>query len=283
FAALRPGQDAKPLVFQYEISLVPSATLWLGWRKNRGAVAKSVPLVFADPETPAHSLGALPYARDEGKSVLRRFGGGELRQGREASEAWLKSAGLGGFGLLHFATHARTFDIDPDSSFVLLAPGSPKEDGSLHVREIARLPLAGRTVVLSSCESAAGEILRGEGVMGLARAFFQAGAHTVVASLWPLRDDDGAALFDRFYRHLADGRTVSAALRAAQQDRIGDGAPAEAWAGVVVLGDGDRVPIPGGRKRPGVWVRVVGVLLAVSALLFSIAGRRWRRSRRSAG
>ena len=266
---------------------MPSASLWLGWRESRQSepvVAGAVPLVFADPESPALSSGALPYSREEGKSVVHHLGGGELRQGREASETYLKRSSLGGFGLLHFATHARMYDIEPDRSYVLLAPGSPQEDGSLQVREIARLALPGRTVVLSSCESAAGEILRGEGVMGLARAFFQAGAHTVVASLWPLRDDDGAALFDRFYRHLADGMTISAALRAAQQDRIDAGAPAEAWAGVLVLGDGDRVPLPGGRKRSGVWVWVVvGVLAAVTLLLAAIAGRRSRRSSRSAG
>lgn len=276
FAALKPGPDAEPLAARYEISLVPSATLWLDWREDREAVA-AVPLVFADPDATAPALGALPYARDEGRAVLRYFGKGELRLGPEASEASLKAGGLEGFGLLHFATHARTFDIDPDRSHVLLAPGSQEEDGSLHVREIVRLALPGRVVVLSSCESAAGEILRGEGVMGLARAFFQAGAHTVVASLWPLRDDDGAALFDRFYRHLADGLTVSAALRAAQRDRIEDGAPAEAWAGVVVLGDGDRVPLPGGRRRPGVWVWAVALAIT-AAVLYAIAARRRRRS-----
>lgn len=279
FAALRPAPDAEPLAARYEISLVPSATLWLGWRERRGAVADAVPLVFADPDSPEPSRKPLPYARDEGRSVLRHFGEGELRLGAEASEAWLKSGRLGGFGLLHFATHARAVDINPDNSYVALAPG-PGEDGRLHVREIVQLALPGRTVVLSSCESAKGEILRGEGVMGLARAFFQAGARTVVASLWPLRDDDGAALFDRFYRHLADGRTVAAALHAAQRDRIADGAPAEAWAGVVLLGDGEPVPLPGGRKRPEAWPWV----LVVTAVLLAaaIAGTRRYRSRRSA-
>ncbi|HEX6861419.1 MAG TPA: CHAT domain-containing protein, partial [Thermoanaerobaculia bacterium] len=92
----------------------------------------------------------------------------------------------------------------------------------------------------------------------------QAGAHTVVASLWPLRDDDGAALFDRFYEHLGQGKSVAAALHAAQKDRIEAGAPAAAWAGIVVLGDGDVVPLPGGRKRSTLpWALAAGALVAL--------------------
>ena len=87
--------------------------------------------------------------------------------------------------------------------------------------------------------------------MSLARAFFQAGAHTVVASLWRLRDDEAADFFDRFYRHLGKGAGVAAALQDAQRELIAKGAPAAAWAGLVVLGDGDLVPLPGGTEKAG--------------------------------
>ncbi|HET9226997.1 MAG TPA: CHAT domain-containing protein, partial [Thermoanaerobaculia bacterium] len=265
FSALRGEPDSEPLAERYEITLTPSATLWLRWRQTRPEPAATPALVFADPVTlatlggPAGErsatflgplrLGKLPHARTEGKAVVRHLGGGELLVGEKASETYIKGTGAGSFGLLHFAAHAVTDGVNPDRSGIYLSPGDSKEDGVLQSREIAELDLGGRIIVLSTCESALGEILRGEGVMGLARAFFQAGAHTVVASLWKLRDDYGAALFDRFYHHLGEGKTVAAALRAAQLDRIEDGAPAEAWAGVVVLGDGDRVPLPGGRPR----------------------------------
>lgn len=283
FAALRPSPDGEALAERYEITLVPSATLWLRWRDEGSSPAEAPVLVFADPAVSAapnpppveraamEDLGPLPWARREGKAAVGHLGGrSELRLGGEASEAYLKRNGPGRFGILHFATHARADSIEPDRSFVLLAAGGGEEDGLLRMREIVGLDLRRRIVVLSACSSASGEILRGEGVMGLARAFFQAGAHTVVASLWPLRDDHGAALFDRFYHHLGRGLSVSAALQAAQRDRLDDGAPTEAWAGVVILGDGGRVPLPGGRKRPGVWVWVVAgvaLLLAASGLL----------------
>ena len=130
--------------------------------------------------------------------------------------------------------------------------------------------------MLSACSSNTGAMLRGEGVMSLARAFFQAGAHTVVASLWRLRDDEAADLFDRFYRHLGRGRSVAAALQAAQRDMIRDGAPAAAWAGLVVLGDGDLVPLPGGRKGwdVPVWAWAAGGALCVALGFFAF--RRFR-------
>ena len=269
FAALRPEPGAAPLAGRYQIAVAPSATLWLKWRKERPPLAAEPLLALADPVLPgtvsgrpegptaersavfaaATRLGALPFARREGRAAARYLGGGSvLRMGHEASEGFLKNEDLRRFRVLHFATHAVLDDQNTERSGVLLTPAPATEDGLLQLREIVPLRLDGQIAVLSSCRSASGTMLRGEGMMGLARAFFQAGAHAVVASLWPLRDDDGAALFDRFYRHLAQGKSAAAALRAAQLDRIEDGAPAYAWAGLVVLGDGDLVPIPGGRK-----------------------------------
>lgn len=289
FAALRPDPEADPLIARYEITLAPSATLWLHWRETRPAPAVTPALVLADPVTLVTRgdaaaaersatflsplrLGRLPHALTEGKAVMRHLGRGELLVGKQASETYIKRNGAGPFDPIHFAAHAVTDEINPERSAIYLSPGDDKEDGMLQAREIAALDLDGRIVVLSTCESASGEILRGEGVMGLARAFFQAGAHTVVASLWPLRDDDGAALFDRFYLHLGDGKSVAAALQAAQRDRMDDGAPAEAWAGVVVLGDGDRIPVPGGRG-PGLWPLVLGLIAALAATLLILRRR----------
>jgi CHAT domain-containing protein len=213
-------------------------------------------------------LGPLPYAREESRALVRDLGGDSMRRlGEEASEAFLKSHALKTYGILHFATHAVTDESNPDRSGVLLAPGDSNQDGLLQIREIVDLDLEGRVVVLSACSSNTGALLRGEGVMSLARAFFQAGAHTVVASLWRLRDDEAADFFDRYYRRLGRGVSVAAALQAAQSELIAEGAPAAAWAGLVVLGDGDMVPLPGGRKDTGVpvwvWALGAGVLLAL--------------------
>ena len=281
FAALRETPQAPPLAARYALTQVPSATLWLAWEGRRPAAAPIPALALADPPLlQGGPLGPLPFARQESAAVVRALGGGSLRRfGADASEAYLKHASLRRFGVLHFATHAVTDEADPDRSGVLLAPGAAAEDGLLQIREIVGLDLEGRVVVLSACSSNSGALLRGEGVMSLARGFFQAGAHAVVASLWRLRDDEAADFFARFYRHLGRGMSVGAALHAAQAESIARGIPAVAWAGIVALGDGGLVPLPGGRKEGGArgWGLAAGALITAAALAVA-----WRRRRSGA-
>ena len=264
FAALRSSADGEPLGARFEITIAPSATLWLRGREASRAAPARAALVMADPKFAAESdgslpsatrewalasegpLGRLPQARKEGRSVARHLGGSTLWVGDAASEDALKKARLDGFSLLHFAAHAVADEDRPERSSVLLTPGSEAEDGLLQSREIVELPLDGRVVVLSACRSAGGSVLRGEGVLSLARAFFQAGSPAIVASLWPLRDDEAPRLFDVFYRHLAGGSSLAASLRSAQRDAMAAGLPPAAWAGLVVIGDGSLVPFPGG-------------------------------------
>lgn len=300
FGVLRGGPEGAPLAGRYQLTVVPSVTLWLHLRAAPAGPARPA-LALADPPTlgaatgrwrgrPAEraavlsaviDLPRLPHARGEARAVRRHLGRGtELRLGEEASEEYLKRS-AGRFGLVHLATHAFVDDQVADRSGVVLAPGTAGEDGLLQVREIADLDLAGAVAVLASCRSASGTVLRGEGVMGLGRAFFQAGARAVVASLWPLRDEEAEALFASFYRHLGEGRTLAAALRAAQQERIAAGAPAAAWAGVVVLGDGEMTPGRGPRAGDGCRTgRLAAGLLAGAAALAGmllVTGRARRR------
>ena len=301
FAALRASAQAPPLVSRFELAAVPSATLWLSWTAHRPPTAPIPALALADPPLPGASpppaaakergavfasgirLGPLPYARWESRAVVRNLDGGSVgRSGEDASEAFLKTAPLRRFAILHFATHAVTDEAHPDRSGVLLAPGAANEDGLLQIREIVDLNLDGRIVVLSACSSNTGVLLRGEGVMSLARAFFQAGAHTVVASLWRLRDDEAADFFDRFYRHLGLGASIAAALRSAQRELIEESAPTAAWAGLVVLGDGDVVPLPGGRKGWVIPLWVWGLAAAALLLGAGVIQRFFARRRQTA-
>ncbi len=72
-------------------------------------------------------------------------------------------------------------------------------------------------MVLSACETALGEQINGEGLIGLARGFMYAGAPRVVASLWNVEDQATATLMKRFYTEMmVNGMTPAAALRSAQ-------------------------------------------------------------------
>lgn len=281
FASLRTAPDAAPLAARYQLSVVPSATLWQHWRRAGSAAPEPAALVLADPlpqgvaAAPLRgALAPLPFAAEEGRRVAARVGRGSLlRLGTEASEDFLKRQDLRRFGLVHFAAHAVVDDTYPERSAVLLAPGAG-EDGELRPQEIADLDLRDGLVVLAVCRGASGGVLRGEGVMSLARAFFQAGARTVVGSLWPLDDREAELFFDAFYRRLARGRSTREALRRAQEDLRAAGLPPAAWAGVVVLGDGAWAPLP--RSGAG-WIRGVAAAAVLAAAWAVVRRRRLRR------
>ena len=177
-----------------------------------------------------------------------------------ASEQFLKQAPIEDYAILHLAAHAVVDDLAPQRSFVLLAAGGG-EDGLLQAREIADLDLDGKVVVLSACSGIAGRGIESEGVISLARAFLVSGARAVVGSLWPLRDDEAAQFFDRFYARLAEGRPLDDALAMAQRDLAKVGAPAAAWAGLLVVGDGRLTPV-GNRAGFRSW----GIFLALAVL-----------------
>ncbi len=223
------------------------------------------------------ALGPLPFAEKEGRVIRRHLGQGSvLFSGVAATEESLAREDLGRFSILHLATHAVVDEGSGSGSGVLLAVGDGGEDGVLEPSEIARLPLSGQLVVLAACRSAAGEILRGEGVMSLARSFFEGGARTVIGSLRPLSDVEALSFFEGFYANLADGQSVGQAFHGVQRERIAAGAPLGAWSHLVLLGDADWVPIPGGARlslaekwnpgRRGLWALAL-LLVALGGLL----------------
>ena len=90
-------------------------------------------------------------------------------------------------------------------------------DGFLRLPDIYNLDLAADLVVLSACQTALGEEVRGEGLVGLTRGFMYAGAPRVLATLWTVQDRASMELMDRFYERMSEHQDrPAAALRAAQ-------------------------------------------------------------------
>ncbi|WP_368738557.1 CHAT domain-containing protein, partial [Corallococcus exiguus] len=265
FAALREHADGPPLMARYELARVPSASLLHYWREQPAKPPEGEALVLADPDRggtlqgtqvasarggvflETANLGALPEARREGRTVSEALEDTAVKPrllvGAEASEHALKESRWDAVRILHVAAHAVVDVESPERSALVLAPGAAGEDGLLQPREIAELRLRDALVVLSSCRGASGALLAGEGVLSLARAFFESGARAVVASLWPMRDAEAAELLERYYRHLAEGQSAASALREAQREAWEDGEPAAMWAGLGVMGDAALVPV----------------------------------------
>jgi CHAT domain-containing protein len=294
FEVLRPVHDQSRLGERFEIAVAPSATLWLHLRQRQQTMlpgpASNSALVLADPDLPrggaiAGAIGGatgdqrlerLPWARHEARAIADalRLDAGRVREGGAASERFLKHVPLASASVLHLAAHARADETLPDRSAIFLAPGDASEDGWLQPREIASLGLQGQLVVLSACDSAGGFLLSGEGPLSLARAFFAGGAGVVVATRWPLRDDDAAFVMERFYRALAAGSTVGAALHAARREAIEAKRPAAAWAGLVLLGDGLRAPFsPPPRQEPLVTSFAIEAAIGIGVIIVLISLR----------
>src|SRR5262249_31793231 len=195
-------------------------------------------------------LAALPFAAEEGR-IVARFGDAPTRGRTE-----VPSGGeLAGYRVLHFATHGLLSRGTPERSALVLASRKGDGDARLEAQEIRSLRLSSDLVVLSACQTARGKILPGEGVQGLSQAFFQAGARTVVGSLWNVNDRRASELIAAFYRHLAAGERQAEALRSAKLDllRESPGLAPQVWAPFVLIGDPfGTVPL-----KPAPWWRRV--------------------------
>ncbi len=284
FGGLRASERAMPIGSLYQISVLPSATVWSRLRKQlRSGSSASGALVFANPAIGEEAekefalrtaapwreglrLAPLKHAESEARALKRFAGAGTvILSGSEASESALKKASLASFRIIDFVTHAVVDDDQPERSAILLAPGSEEEDGFLQVREVTSLDLDGQLVILSSCRGSAGRVLGGEGAQSLARAFLQAGAGAVLAGLWPLDDEEASRFFSDLYRHLARGISVAEALRRAQAEAVDQGISSATWAGLSILGDGDLTPLKARKKsiRPWILIGIVGVAMVL--------------------
>ena len=120
----------------------------------------------------------------------------------------------------HFATHGYLDAERPALSALVLSQIDAQHrpvDGFLRVNDIYNSRLSADLVSLSACQTGLGKEIRGEGLMGLTRAFFYAGVPRVVVSLWNVNDRATAALMAAFYdRMLRRGERPSQALREAQ-------------------------------------------------------------------
>ena len=123
--------------------------------------------------------------------------------------------------------------------------GKQEEDGILTAEEVASLNLEDTEwVVLSGCETAVGDVRAGEGVLGLRRAFEEAGARTLIASLWPVDDLDTREWMTALYRaRFVDRKGTAESVRAADRKRLearraaGRSTHPFYWAGFVAVGD----------------------------------------------
>ncbi|GAB5383404.1 MAG: hypothetical protein Alis3KO_05270 [Aliiglaciecola sp.] len=144
----------------------------------------------------------LPFSRAEAMSIKNTPGHtAQTLIGERASKHQLLRQNLAEFNVIHFATHAIANSDLPDLGGLILSNGHDS-DNLLLAPDIKLLNLKARLVVLSGCETTVGQTIAGEGMLGLSRAFMQAGARNVLGSLWRVQDDATAKLMGFFYHYL---------------------------------------------------------------------------------
>jgi CHAT domain-containing protein len=170
-------------------------------------------LALANPETP-EKTAELPFTTREAEVIGRYFPKVTTVTGDAAREARVRDD-ASDYDVLHIASHGEFKPTSPGDSRLLLAAGEG-QDGNLSVTEIFGLATKADMVTLSACETGLGKLSSGDEVVGLDRAFFYAGARTVVSSLWRISDVTSAVVMKRFYRYLAEGQDKAEAMRQAQ-------------------------------------------------------------------
>jgi CHAT domain-containing protein len=203
------------LIQRHAIALEPSASVAVQLASRELKVASNL-VAFGNPTiAPAY---ALPGAEAEVRGIAPLFARQEVFLQSSATRVSFRDNAPTG-RVLHVATHAEADTIDPLHSRILLAPATQPADGpdSLLAKDIYNLKLNNVSLVtLSACETGLGRIARGDEILGFTRAFFYAGATSLIVSMWPVADESSALTMRTFYAQLADGHEAIDAMRTAQ-------------------------------------------------------------------
>ncbi|MBT9488538.1 MAG: CHAT domain-containing protein [Rubrivivax sp.] len=215
WAALHDGQHF--LQQRHELVMAPSLGTWLHLQQQPDpSTHRTLVVGAADP--------ALVHVSAEVQAVAQTCRVPPvLLQGPQATAAAVLAAARHA-DVLHLACHGRFRADNPAFSELRLA------DGPLTLMDVRDAQLSTRLVVLSACETGQAQHTAGGELQGLVRAFQLAGAHSVLASLWPVDDAATAGLMQQFHAGLARGLRPAAALRHAQRQAAAGGQHPFYWA-----------------------------------------------------
>ncbi|MCF6271101.1 MAG: CHAT domain-containing protein [Melioribacteraceae bacterium] len=277
--------DKRFLIDDYNVSYTPSLLIWDKLKSKNISNVQKVLLIgdpyFANPSNLVAKergivdeidftsrnmeLLRLEYSADEILSIGSLISSVKTYLSKNATETIFKN-NVEDASIVHLSTHSFLYKNNP---LILFSSNDKENDGVLEVGEILNLNLISDMVVLSSCKSGLGNVDKAEGIIGMQKAFFDAGAKSVVVSLWDINDKYTSIFMKYFYSFLSKDVSKSEALRLAKlKFRKEDNSNPYYWAAFVF--SGNDVPINFQTSRgisPFVYIGVV-LLLILAYFLF---------------
>jgi CHAT domain-containing protein len=191
-----------------------------------------------------NNLPELYGAEEEVKWVSKVFGG-DIVVGSDASESFFKKV-AGNYDVLHLAMHTFVDEANPlFSKLIFNSSIDSANDSFLNAYEVYGMRLNAQLAILSACRSGDGTMVKGEGLMSLARGFRYAGCPSMVVTQWRVDDFSGGEVMKQFAVGLKAGYSKSYAIQQAQLEFLNTSDPLRAhpyfWAGYQVVGADDPV------------------------------------------
>ena len=285
--------DKKFLLDEYQISYTPSAAIYF-IQMDKSDYVNNQNLLIGDPfianaeyslnirsglidVNPSSSrnilLFPLEYSQDEIESIDKTITNNLIFVSDEATESNFK-LNAPKSDIVHLSTHS--FLLKDQPLIFFSSQGDKKDDGFLELGEIVQLNLKSELVVLSSCRSGLGKVDVAEGIVGMQKAFFEAGSKSVIVSLWDVNDKYTSYFMSDFYKHLSEGQSKSDALRQAKLDFIKNySANPYYWSAFVLSGNPSSINLQQASSL-GV-IHILLVLFLIGGLYFIISRIRQKK------
>ena len=263
------------MIEDYSISYSPSFTVWKEL-KNRSSSSNKTALLIGDPKIEFAEnefsefrgvkdldfysrnirMSPLKYSAKEIEDLDDLFSNDIIFLGEEATETNFKTKSVSA-SVIHVSTHSFLFKNYP----VVIFSGDEQNDGYLETGEVAGLKLNSDMVVLSSCKSGLGEKNNAEGILGMQKAFFDAGASSILLSLWDVSDKQTSLFMKFFYEFLSENIDKSEALRKAKVKFITEVDPNPYyWAAFTLAGNSNSIDF---EKQSNNFYYLLGILVLI--------------------
>jgi len=280
--------DKKFLLGDYQFVYSPSVSIYLT-QKNKSELRSDKNLLVGNPyvdnseltlsvrtglielnPSKPRSIRLFPlrYSEEEINSIDETVDNNVILLSSSATESNFK-ADAPNSKIIHISSHSF---LIKDQPLVMFSPQKDgRDDGFLELGEIVQLGLSSEMVVLSSCRSGLGRVDASEGIIGMQKAFFEAGSKSVVVSLWDVNDKYTSYFMKEFYKRLAEGKTKAAALQEAKLEFIKNySANPYYWSAFILSGNPSSIKLQ--EASPIKFIYVLGLLILIG-LIFLLVKR----------